>query len=453
LLINPVSGTFTSITNWLNKRGIFMQIRYGNILLMILFVSANASGQGAPTGWASLNGGTCGGKGGDTIAVTTRAELCQVLDAEIPTIIMINDTIDLVSGELLKVTASNITIMGSGRQAMIRNGGLMIFGDNVIIRNLSIGDSYIDGHWDGKGNPGTDCLTLYGRNIWVDHCELFHSFDGLLDISGTNGIAADNITISWTRFRDHNKVMLVGSNDRQTYGRGHFKVTIHHCWFDGLSTFYDAEDNRYYRLNQRHPRVRFGDVHVFNNYYEQIASYCIAARLESDVVVENNYFRNLKDPHIIEDRDKGMDDPELLARDNIYENVRGRMETSGDAFDPSASYVYSLHKTENVPTIVLNGAGKPNREYNQGPLAINDTINWSRKDEMVIYPLENDTDADADPLRISRIINKPAGRVVTGADHLTYYIPDSPPKSDEIIYEIIDFQGGVSNASIVMNFK
>jgi pectate lyase len=414
-----------------------------------LILSQQVHAERYPVGWASLNGGTSGGAGGDTVSVSDREQLIRGIKTRVPAVILIRDTIELSGGEMLEVSASNITIAGAGRNAMIRNGGLMIMGSNVIVRNLSIGDSYRDGHWDGKGEPGTDCLTLYGRNIWVDHCHLFHGFDGLLDITGQSGKAADYITVSWTRFSDHNKVMLIGSNDRQTYARGHFRVTVHHCWFDGLSEFYDAADQAYYRLNQRLPRVRFGQVHLFNNYYEQAGSYCIAARFESDVVAEYNYFRNLEDPHFIEDRGMGRKDPSLVARDNIYEHVTGKMESGGTAFDPGQYYPYHPDPAVEVPALVMNGAGPERRKDNHDPLPGDDTV-LVQGNKTLIRPLDNDSDPDGDSLRISRIVNQPCGDVILGAGSIVYYRDPSCGGNDTIVYELIDCRGGVSTARIIL---
>ena len=319
----------------------------------MLVLSGSMAFAEGPVGWASLNGGTRGGMGGDSVFVSSMEELKAALHTPGPLVIVVEDTIDLSSSPALPVNHDFISLIGHKDRGSIVGGGFEINGSNIIIRNLSIGDSYEDGHWDGKGDPGKDCLTLYGKNIWIDHCSLYHGFDGLLDISGRNGEGADYITISWSHFRDHNKVMLVGSNDRQTYARGQLRVTIHHCWFDGKSEFFDRVDGQNYRLTQRMPRVRFGDVHVFNNYYERIGSYCIAARLESDVVAEYNYFKDLKNPHIIEDKGKGLEDPDLLIRENYYDNVKGRRESNGKAFTPSDFYSYR----PDVPELVMQGAG------------------------------------------------------------------------------------------------
>ncbi len=74
--------------------------------------------------------------------------------------------------------------------------------------------------------------------------------DGQLDI--TNG--SDYVTASWNRFTDHDKTMLIGSTNNPSQDLGKLRVTVHHNHFENTL--------------QRLPRVRFGQVHVYNNYYE-----------------------------------------------------------------------------------------------------------------------------------------------------------------------------------------
>ena len=64
------------------------------------------------------------------------------------------------------------------------------------------------------------------NNVWIDHNTfedrdtadatqpkyfgvLFQVHDGLLDITN----ASDLVTVSWNRFRNHDKMMLIGSSD------------------------------------------------------------------------------------------------------------------------------------------------------------------------------------------------------------------------------------------------
>ncbi|MBN1598639.1 MAG: hypothetical protein JW894_10120 [Bacteroidales bacterium] len=417
-----------------------------NITLSLLIVEGQKFSN--PIGWVTLNEGITGGAGGDTVVVNCRKEFLDILKYSTPLVICFKDTIDLKKGERVKLFNNNLSIIGSGEHAMIRYGGLNIYGNNIIIQNLSIGGSYVEGKWEGKDFPHTDALTLYGRNIWIDHCDLFQSYDGLLDISSTNSSCANYITVSWTHFSNHNKVMLIGSSNKNVNCRNNLNVTIHHCWFDGSSQFYDSVDNKYYRIQQRMPRVRFGKVHVFNNYYENAADYCIAARLESKVIAENNYFRNLSDAHIIRDIGKGVCDPELLAIGNIYDNVKGAFDTSGDAFRPDTLYSYPLDPSSEVPVLVMNNAGKFNRDTNADPIALNDTVHYSIEDMVLIYPLINDYDKDNDSVRICSVTDNPNLKIEIFSDHLKLY-PDSNHNHPESVeYSIIDFQGGVSSAYI-----
>jgi pectate lyase len=80
----------------------------------------------------------------------------------------------------------------------------------------------------------------------------FEVHDGLVDV--THG--SNYVTISYNEFLEHDKTMLIGSSNSGSTARGDFgklKVTIHHNLFDDLG--------------QRLPRLRFGQVHLYNNHY------------------------------------------------------------------------------------------------------------------------------------------------------------------------------------------
>ena len=73
-------------------------------------------------------------------------------------------------------------------------------------------------------------------------------------------------------FQQHDKTMLIGA-DPSHVGDRCIRVTIHHCFFDGT--------------RQRQPRVRFGKVHLYNNYTRNWGIYAVCASVESQV---NNAF-------------------------------------------------------------------------------------------------------------------------------------------------------------------
>ncbi|MGG1246898.1 polysaccharide lyase family 1 protein [Bacillus spizizenii] len=170
---------------------------------------------------------------------------------------------------------ANTTIVGSGTNAKIVGGNFQIKSDNVIIRNIEFQDAYdYFPQWDptdgssGNWNSQYDNITINGgTHIWIDHCTFndgsrpdstspkyfgrkYQHHDGQTDVS--NG--ANYITMSYNYYHDHDKSSIIGSSDSKTSDDGKLKVTLHH--------------NHYKNIVQRAPRVRFGQVHVYNNYYE-----------------------------------------------------------------------------------------------------------------------------------------------------------------------------------------
>ncbi|GFP83706.1 probable pectate lyase 4 [Phtheirospermum japonicum] len=76
-------------------------------------------------------------------------------------------------------------------------------------------------------------------------------------------------------FAKHDKTMLVGGDASNTCDRC-MRVTIHHCFFDGT--------------RQRHPRVRFARVHLYNNYTRDWGIYAVCASVESQVYSQCNIY-------------------------------------------------------------------------------------------------------------------------------------------------------------------
>jgi len=170
---------------------------------------------------------------------------------------------------------SRTTLVGIGEDAAIVNGSLFLDRvDNVIVRNVHFSDAYdYFPAWDpkdnanGEWNSEYDNITLRGAtHVWVDHCTfddgprsddiepvLFgrqvQHHDGLLDITKQSNW----VTVSWNHFHDHDKTTLVGSGDSQLLDGGKLKVSFHHNWYE--------------RTRERTPRVRFGEVHVYNNLF------------------------------------------------------------------------------------------------------------------------------------------------------------------------------------------
>jgi len=412
-------------------------------LYLILSISATSAmaQDDSPIGWASHNGGTTGGQGGDTTIVTSRHELLSVIGSSDPRVILIKDTVALNLYERL-IVGPNKSIIGMATGGTLLGGGLEVKGDNVIIQNLRITGSY-DGDWDGKAHS-TDAITITSSNVWIDHCDVSACADGLIDARAGNNSAGDFITISWTRLSNHNKVMLFGSSDEEVENRGKLRITIHHCWFDG----YPERG-----VNQRMPRIRFGDIHLFNNLFDDVDSYCIAARFESDVVVENNFFRNANNPHTILDQGLGIKDPHLVARGNIYEFSFGNKMTHGEAFDPAAHYEYDPDTTDLLPMQIMNHAGLFNNPDNSSPLAATDTFELEDgQNSIIIDVLQHATDPDHDELRISLVLNKEQLNGLTNIkDNMITYVNTNPGSAETLQYEIVDTQGGIDTGFVLIN--
>jgi len=187
---------------------------------------------------------------------------------------------------------SNTSLIGADATAKIVHGNLSLSTgyDNIVIRNITFEDSFdFFPQWDGtdssgasNGYPGRwnsqyDLISVEGATrVWIDHNtftdgsnydkkyppiptwpnglpeQKVQHHDGLVDINGT----ADKVTLSYNHFKDHDKTGLVGGTDTAKLTSDNpnlFSVTYHH--------------NLYENTVQRQPRVRFGKVHLYNNYY------------------------------------------------------------------------------------------------------------------------------------------------------------------------------------------
>jgi pectate lyase len=232
-------------------------------------------------GWASTNGGVTGGLGGGEVVVDTVTALKQYAARTEPYVIKIYGTIR--GHEAIRVQ-SNKTILGIGDDARLLGVGLQIGWStaspsvrNVIVRNVTF----------EKALAPVDGITIsYAKNVWVDHCNFTSDrdhgidfYDGLLDINH----GSDFVTISWCRFYEHFKTSLVGhSDDNGAEDAGHLTVTYHH--------------NSFVNSGGRNPSVRFGIVHIFNNFYKDLDDYAVASRMNAEVVIENNWFENVRRP-------------------------------------------------------------------------------------------------------------------------------------------------------------
>ena len=195
---------------------------------------------------------------------------------------------------------SRTTIVGQANDAHIVNGSLMLDKvHDVIVRNLHLSDAYDyfpvwdpkdNGH--GEWNSEYDNISLRGAtHVWVDHCTLddgdrpdsaeptllgrrMQRHDGLLDSTRSSNY----VTVSWNHLRGHDKTSLVGGSDQHVEDIDRLKITFHH--------------NHWEQTKERSPRVRHGQVHVFNNLYRihdaAAFGYSLGVGHRADILSENN---------------------------------------------------------------------------------------------------------------------------------------------------------------------
>ncbi|ELS52288.1 putative secreted bifunctional pectate lyase/pectinesterase [Streptomyces viridochromogenes Tue57] len=289
-------------------------------------------------GFASLAGGTTGGAGGKVVTVTDQAALARYAAAEEPYIIRVAGSIEVAPFGSDIVVGSNKTIVGVGDTGEIVHGELHLNPgtSNVIIRNLTIRDSYVEGDWDGKTNDFDAIQMDTVDHVWIDHNRFTHMGDGLLDIRKDS----QYITVSHNRFTHHNKALGIGWTSNALT-----QITVDHNWFKGTKQRNPSADNCAY-------------AHLYNNYFtdqvrddDPVWTYGSWARGRTKMVLENSYYDGVQHPY------QADATAELVERGSILKNTTGRHDERGDAFDPREFYRYRLDPAAAVPTLVARFSG------------------------------------------------------------------------------------------------
>lgn len=269
--------------------------------------------------------------------MSSYAALAAAVSDNTPRVVRVSGTISGASAPMLRVM-SNKTLIGVGSDATIDGFGFNITSDvecydgsvqngseNIIIQNLNFINSSDD-------SVNIEC---YSHNIWVDHNTFNNAFDGSVDVKR----GADFVTVSWNKFVRTSKTMLLGHSDSNgPQDRGHLRVSYHHNLFD--------------HTQQRHPRVRFGEAHVYNNYVIHISAYFIGLGDECSIYADGNY---IEFADAVTEGYGGSD----ITWDstNIVVDTDHAPNANGQGFDPRSYYQYSPDPAINIPSIVSNGAG------------------------------------------------------------------------------------------------
>ena len=256
----------------------------------------------------------------------------------------ITDPSTLEKGDLLvDASTGGLTLEGIGSDATLNGFGVRIKNSSYVeVRNLG----FMNCDSDEGDNLGLQQGNTY---CWVHNCDFFYG-DAGSDADQVKGDGAldtkksQYITHSYNHFWDNGKCNLQGANSSDTSNY----ITYHHNWYD--------------HSDSRHPRVRVATVHVYNNYYDGNAKYGIGSTTDSDIFVENNYFRNCYKPMIISTQ--GSDTESTLSGE-----AGGMIKAYGNVIVGAASYKpYSTNssdfdcydassRTEQVPSSVAAANG------------------------------------------------------------------------------------------------
>jgi pectate lyase len=244
-----------------------------------------------PDGWAAAAGGTRGGAdapAANILTVTNAAQLRSALGKTVQgsRIVQVDGIIDMSEGHPYTSNADqsrrgrvalpgNTTLVGIGSTSGFIHAHLVVANvSQVIIRNLNLRNPCdVEPKWDpadgddGNWNAEFDSISIVGaQHVWVDHNSFTDApmtddtlpvvngkpkqcHDGALDIRE----ASDFVTVSYNHFALHAKNMLIGASDNAPGDAGHLRITISNNLFEYIAG--------------RSPRVRFGQVHLFNNYH------------------------------------------------------------------------------------------------------------------------------------------------------------------------------------------
>ena len=302
---------------------------------------------------ASATGGTS-----SPTLVTNESQLSSALNTKNSVIII---TQNITVSNHISSDKSNITLMAlpgvkliSEKRNQDESGILYLKGSNIILRNLT---------FEGPGAydcDGWDLLCLDGaKNVWVDHCDFQDGCDDNFDIKGK----ADDITISWCRFRylkepkaggsgdsdDHRYSNLIGSGSTDKPSDGTYNITFAYCWWDE-------------GCRERMTRCRNSELHFLNCYWNSsVANYYVGPENASCYFEGCTFAGNANSSSKIWKPYDSKINGQTIASVNYckFTNCTGKVPSnSGSVSAPS--YAYDQLSASDAKTAVTNttcGAG------------------------------------------------------------------------------------------------
>lgn len=323
------------------------------ILFLILMLYETICYAQGPIGFATysdlgLNGVT-GGKGGEVVHVDNKSDFARYISDSTPRIVVLDA--DITGGGMQGLQdelslGSNKTILGSGSGHALN--GICLDGkgqENIILRNITLTKGITD------GISMRNC-----HHVWIDHCDLSDSQDGLLDFT----LGSSYLTVSWTKLYNHDKVSIINSGTCHFEDYGRERATYAYCWF---------ADNV-----QRNPRFGYGLGHVYNCLWTNISSYCIGVHSQAQVLSENNYFTSsankaFNNQYTTTKPYAGYITDSGSILDGSNPKRQSDQPYTGISFKPTDyySYDFDLSTASLVPELVRNGCG-PKEELEYQPI-------------------------------------------------------------------------------------
>ncbi len=216
----------------------------------------------------------------------------------------------------------NITIEGIGDDATLYGFGFLVRNaKGVEFRNIGIMRCMDDGI----------SLDTDNSNIWIHHTDVFYGKHGSGDHAKGDGATdvksnSKYVTVSYNRYWDTGKTNMFGMKDES----GPNYISYDHNWFD--------------HSDSRHPRVRTMTVHVWNNYFDNVAKYGVGATSGASVFVENNYFLKTKKPILSSKQGTDAQGSGTFSGEN-----GGMIKAYGNYFDRTAAK-FKYYTQKNAPS-------------------------------------------------------------------------------------------------------
>ncbi|MBQ9604089.1 MAG: right-handed parallel beta-helix repeat-containing protein, partial [Firmicutes bacterium] len=277
----------------------------------------------------------------DSVKLGNRQGLANIISGynkgDTPLVVRLIGRVTEPSGTSTKMVnvkgTAGLTIEGVGTDSGLYGWGFNVSdGSDIEFRNLHFDWNYED----AVGMQSSSRVWVHDNTFTVGNQNPPTESDKAHGDGSCDAKTSDYVTISYNHFIGTAKTCLLGSSPSKRETVGHY--SYHHNFWDGTE--------------QRCPRVRWHDVHVYNNYYKNVGfdlddgskiGYGVAAANNSSIFVENNYFENTYRPMLTSDANCSTlsknDGGVIKAFGNFYDEFSlSTMETKDRFEAPSKDY-------------------------------------------------------------------------------------------------------------------